>query len=90
MTRTTEERQEIIKKFQVNPKDSGSVEVQVALLTDRILSLTEHFKAHQKDFSLKSGLLKLVSKRRTLLNYLERKDAQKCQKLMAALSLHKK
>jgi small subunit ribosomal protein S15 len=59
-------------------------------LTDRILSLTEHFKVHKKDFSLKSGLLKLVSRRRTLLGYLERKNAQKCRTLMNALNLHKK
>ena len=59
MTRTKEERQRFIKPFQLNPQDTGSVEVQVALLTDRILSLTEHFKVHNKDFSLKSGLLKL-------------------------------
>jgi len=90
MTRTKEERQELIKPFQLNPQDSGSVEVQVALLTDRILSLTEHFKVHKKDFSLKSGLLKLVSRRRTLLGYLERKNAQKCRTLMNALNLHKK
>lgn len=90
MTRTKEERQALIKPFQLSPQDSGSVEVQVALLTDRIVSLTEHFKVHQKDYSLKSGLLKLVSRRRTLLAYLERKDAQKCHKIMAALNLTKK
>ncbi len=90
MTRTKEERLEIIKPFQLNPQDTGSVEVQVALLTDRILALTEHFKVHKKDFSLKSGLLKLVSRRRTLLGYLERKNAQKCQAVMSALNLHKK
>lgn len=90
MTRTKEERLEIIKPFQLNPQDTGSVEVQVALLTDRILALTEHFKAHPKDFSLKSGLLKLVSRRRTLLGYLERKNAKKCHTLMSSLNLHKK
>jgi small subunit ribosomal protein S15 len=90
MTRTKEERHEFIKPFQLNPQDTGSVEVQVALLTDRILSLTEHFKVHRKDFSLKCGLLKLVSRRRTLLGYLERKDAKKCQNLMSALNLQKK
>jgi len=86
----TEEKQGLIKQYQLHAKDTGSVEVQVALLTDRILSLTEHFKAHPKDFALKSGLLKLVSQRRKLLGYLERKDAQKCHKLMAALDLSKK
>lgn len=90
MTQTKETKLEVIKPFQLNPQDTGSVEVQVALLTDRIVALTEHFKAHPKDFSLKSGLLKLVSRRRTLLGYLERKDAQKCHKIMAALKLNKK
>jgi small subunit ribosomal protein S15 len=90
MTRTKESRLEIIKPFQMNPQDTGSTEVQVALLTARILALTEHFKVHQKDYALKCGLLKLVSRRRTLLGYLERKDAQKCKNVMAALNLHKK
>lgn len=83
----TEEKQGLMKQYQLHDKDTGSTEVQVALLTDRILSLTEHFKAHPKDFSLKTGLLQLVAQRRTLLKYLRRKDAQKCHKIMAALDL---
>jgi small subunit ribosomal protein S15 len=90
MTRTVEEKQGLIKQYQLHDKDTGSAEVQVTRLTDRILELTEHFKAHPKDFALKTGLLKMVSQRRTLLKYLERKDAQKCHKLMAALGLSKK
>jgi small subunit ribosomal protein S15 len=89
MTRTVEEKQGVIKQFQLHDKDTGSTEVQIAQLTDRILSLTEHFKVHQKDFSLKAGLLKLVAQRRKLLKYLERQDAQKCHKLMATLNLKK-
>jgi small subunit ribosomal protein S15 len=81
---------ETIKQYQLHPNDTGSTEVQVAALTTRILALTEHFKVHQKDFALKTGLLQLVAQRRTLLKYLERKDAQKCHKLMTSLGLSKK
>lgn len=80
---------ENIKQYQLHANDTGSTEVQIAALTARILSLTEHFKAHPKDFALKSGLLKLVAQRRKLLAYLQRNDAQKCHKLMAALDLKK-
>jgi small subunit ribosomal protein S15 len=90
MTRTVEIKEDRIKQYQLHDKDTGSTEVQVAQLTDRILALTEHFKAHPKDFSLKTGLLKLVAQRRKLLGYLERKDAPKFHKVMAALGLSKK
>lgn len=80
---------ETIKQYQLHANDTGSTEVQIAALTQRILSLTEHFKVHQKDFALKTGLLQLVAQRRKLLAYLQRKDAQKCHKLMTALNLKK-
>jgi small subunit ribosomal protein S15 len=85
----TVEKQGLIKEYQLHPKDTGSAEVQIVALTERILALTEHFKVHKKDFALKTGLLQLVAQRRKLLAYLERKDAQKCHKIMAALNLKK-
>ena len=69
-----EQKIEIMKKFGKHEKDSGAVEVQVALLTTRIRQLTEHLRTHKKDHHSRRGLLKLVGQRRRLLNYLERKD----------------
>ena len=78
-----------MKQYQRSGKDTGSPEVQIALLTERINSLTEHFKTHVKDFHSRRGLLKLVSQRRKLLDYLKRKDADKYRGLIERLSLRK-
>lgn len=82
-------RAEIIKSFQRDAKDTGSSEVQVALLTARINDLTMHFKTHAKDHHSRRGLLKLVSSRRRLLDYLKRTDNDKYIKLIKELGLRK-
>jgi small subunit ribosomal protein S15 len=83
------QKEQVVKQYQRSGKDTGSPEVQIALLTERINSLTEHFKAHVKDFHSRRGLLKLVSQRRKLLDYLKRKDADKYRALIERLSLRK-
>jgi small subunit ribosomal protein S15 len=83
------QRQQVVKQYQRSGKDTGSPEVQIALLTERINGLTEHFKTHVKDFHSRRGLLKLVSQRRKLLDYLKRKDADKYRGLIERLSLRK-
>ncbi len=80
---------EIVLKFGENEKDTGSTEVQVALLTTRIRELTEHSKAHKEDHHGRYGLLKLVSQRRSLLSYLRNKSEDRYQKLIAELKLRK-
>lgn len=80
---------EIIKKFRRNELDTGSPEVQIALLTNRINSLTEHFKAHTKDQHSRRGLIKLVGKRRRLLEYLKQHDTAKYKTLIDELELRK-
>jgi small subunit ribosomal protein S15 len=80
---------EVVKQYQRSGKDTGSPEVQIALLTERINGLTEHFKTHVKDFHSRRGLLKLVSQRRKLLDYLKRKDADKYRDLIERLGLRK-
>jgi len=84
-----EQKQEIVKKFQKHPKDTGSPEVQIALLTARINHLTEHFKSHPKDHHSRRGLLKMVGKRRKLLEYLKREDFERYQKVVKELGLRK-
>ncbi len=84
-----EQKQEIIRKFQIHPEDTGSPEVQIAILTKRIEYLTEHFKVHKKDFHSRRGLLKLVGRRRHLLNYLKSKDIDRYRKLIQELGLRK-
>lgn len=84
-----ENKSEVIRKFQRQVSDTGSPEVQVALLTRRIDSLTEHFKSHVKDHSSRRGLLKLVGQRRRLLEYLKRNDQNKYSKLIGDLGLRK-
>lgn len=86
---TTEEKKAIIDKFKVHGKDTGSPEVQIALLTSRITHLTEHFKIHKKDHHSRRGLLKLVGGRRRLLNYLKGKDVTRYKTLIKSLSLRK-
>lgn len=84
---TAEQKAQIVSDFQLNPGDTGSPEVQVALLTDRIKHLTEHFKAHKKDHHSRRGLLQLVNQRRSLLKYLKKKDLQRYQSLIERLGL---
>ncbi len=84
-----EKKSEIRAQFQLHEKDTGSSEVQIALLTQRIEDLTEHLKVHQKDNSSRYGLLKMVSSRRRLLNYLKNKDAQKYQDIVKRLKLRR-
>lgn len=78
-----------IKQFQLHGKDTGSADVQVALLTRRIAQLTEHLKNHAKDHSSRRGLLKMVAQRRSLLDYLSRSQAERYKKLIDKLSLRK-
>jgi len=80
---------EIIEKFKIHPTDTGSSEVQIALLTDRIKYLTEHFKVHKKDHHSRQGLLKLVGQRRSLLDYLKKKDVNKYRTILQELGLRK-
>lgn len=84
-----EAKQEIIKKFQRTELDTGSSEVQVALLTARINDLTEHFTAHKKDVHSRRGLLKMVSRRRSLLDYLKETDVKKYNQLITDLGIRK-
>jgi small subunit ribosomal protein S15 len=83
------QKEQVVTQYQRSGKDTGSPEVQIALLTERINGLTEHFKTHVKDFHSRRGLLKLVSQRRKLLDYLKRKDADKYRGLIERLSLRK-
>ncbi len=89
MAMTKEQKQELILKFGRNQEDTGSPEVQVALLTERINHLTEHFKTHKKDFAGRRGLLKLVGQRRNLLNYVRNKDVEGYRALIKELGLRK-
>ncbi len=82
-------KQEIIEKYGRSASDTGSPEVQIALLTARISSLTEHLKSHQKDHHSRRGLLKMVGQRRGLLNYLKNKDINKYRELINELGLRK-
>ena len=86
---TKERKQEIINTYKREEKDTGSPEVQIALLTERINELTEHLKVHQKDNHSRRGLLKMVGKRRNLLNYLAKKDVQRYRDIIAKLGLRK-
>ncbi|NOZ67619.1 MAG: 30S ribosomal protein S15 [Alphaproteobacteria bacterium] len=89
MSITAEKKQELIKEFATCDGDTGSPEVQVAILTTRIVNLTEHFKDHKKDNHSRRGLLMLVNKRRSLLSYLKSKDDGRYQKLIKRLGLRK-
>jgi small subunit ribosomal protein S15 len=82
-------KNEIIEKFKIHESDTGSSEVQIALLTDRIIYLTEHFKIHKKDHHSRQGLLKLVGQRRSLLDYLKKKDVNKYRTILKELGLRK-
>ena len=82
-------KQSIIEKFRFHEQDTGSPEVQIALLTERITHLTEHFKIHAKDHHSRQGLLKMVGKRRRLLDYLKRKNLGRYQQIIGRLGLRK-
>ena len=86
---TKERKQEIINKYARAEKDTGSPEVQIAILTERINELTEHLKVHKKDNHSRRGLLKMVGKRRNLLNYLAKKDINRYREIVNQLELRK-
>lgn len=83
----TATKKDIIKKYQTHEKDSGSSQVQIAILTENILKLTEHLKVNRKDFHSRRGLIKLVSTRKKLLNYLKRTDEVSFKDIVSKLSL---
>lgn len=86
---TKERKQEVINSFKRDENDTGSSEVQIALLTERINELTEHLKVHKKDNHSRRGLLMMVGKRRNLLNYLSKKDLPKYREIVEKLNLRK-
>lgn len=89
MPLTKEQKSEIVGTHGESAKDTGRTEVQIALLTERIKQLTEHFKTHKKDHNSRRGLLKLVGQRRRMLDYLARKDLQKYRTLIQELGIRK-
>ncbi len=89
MSITAERKQEVIKEHARATDDTGSPEVQIAILTSRIQTLTDHFKSHAKDNHSRRGLLMMVNKRRSLLDYLRKEDAQRYTDLIAKLGLRK-
>ena len=89
MSLQPDQKKEIIEKHKVHGKDTGSPEVQIALLTKRINYLTEHFKTHKKDHHSRQGLLKIVNQRRSLLSYLKRNDPPRYRKLIDELGIRK-
>jgi small subunit ribosomal protein S15 len=89
MSITKGKKQELIEKFAINDGDTGSFDVQIAVLTERINNLTEHMKGHKKDFHSRRGFLMLVSKRRRLLDYLKRVNVDRYQALISALGIRR-
>ena len=89
MEKERENKEKIIETYKMHDGDTGSPEVQIALLTERILYLTEHFKTHKKDFHSRRGLLKMVSRRRKLLDYLKKKDIERYRAIIKKLGLRK-
>ncbi|MBN1901590.1 30S ribosomal protein S15 [Candidatus Sumerlaeota bacterium] len=89
MSITLERKKEVIQEYKVHEKDTGSPEVQVAILTERINNLTMHFKTHQKDHHSRRGLLKLVGQRKRILNYLQQVDINRYRSLIGRLNLRK-
>ena len=89
MSITAEKKKQILQEFKVHDKDTGSPEVQIALLTNRINDLREHFDTHKKDHSSRRGLLKLVSRRNQLLKYLTRENLARYQQIIGRLGLRK-
>ena len=82
-------KKELIEKFKSHPEDTGSAQVQIAILSERINNLSDHFKVHKKDIHSRRGLLSLVGKRRRLLNYLKKKDPKKYEQVIKELNLRK-
>jgi len=89
VTVTGNNKKDIVRKFRAHEKDTGSAAVQIALMTERINGLTDHFKTHTKDHHSRQGLLKLVGKRRKLLNYLKVHDSKKYKEIISKLKLRK-
>ena len=89
MAQTTAGKKEIIEKFATHEGDTGSPEVQIALLSNRIIYLTDHFKTHAKDHHSRRGLLKMVGQRRSLLKYLKKKDVKRYRTLIQELGIRK-
>jgi small subunit ribosomal protein S15 len=89
MSITKEKKEELIGSYKKHEKDTGSPEVQIAILTERISNLTEHFKTHKKDHHSRRGLLKLVGQRRRLLDYLKRKDIERYRDIIGKLGIRK-
>lgn len=89
MALTAEQKSDIIKDYQCAPTDTGSPEVQVALLSARIGDLTDHFKVHQHDIHSRQGLLRMINRRRSLLDYLRAKDVDRYRKLISRLGLRR-
>ena len=89
MALSKERKEEIIKKFQTHEGDTGSPEVQIALLTERLTELGDHFEKHDKDHHSRRGLLKIVGKRRSLLDYLKKKDVGRYQRILQELKLRR-
>ena len=89
MTMSAEQKQAIVAEYGSNPQDTGSTEVQVALLTARITDLTPHFQNHKKDHHSRQGLVRLVNQRRKLLDYLKSKDVERYRQLIARLGLRR-
>jgi small subunit ribosomal protein S15 len=89
MALTKERKEEVIKEFKKHDKDTGSPEVQIALLTERIATLTDHFKVHKKDHHSRRGLLKLVGQRRRQLDYLKSKDIAGYREILSKLGIRK-
>jgi len=86
---TKEVKSKLIDEFKINEKDTGSAEVQIAILTERIKNLSEHFKVHRKDIHSKRGFMALINRRKRLLSYLKRKDFDKYQEIIKKLGLRK-
>lgn len=89
MSITAERKQALIKEFALKKDDTGSPEVQVAILTERIANLTEHLKTHSKDFHSRRGLLMMVGQRRRLLDYVKRKEVKRYEELVKRLGLRR-
>jgi len=89
MTMSAAEKQAIVEQYKRAPSDTGSPEVQVALLTARITQLTEHFKAHKQDHHSRQGLVRMVNSRRKLLDYLKNKDVERYRSLISSLGLRR-
>ena len=89
MSITVERKKNLLQEYAIKSGDTGSPEVQVAILTERINNLTEHLKSHKKDFHSRRGLLMMVGQRRRLLDYLNRKDNSRCENLINRLNLRR-